>query len=83
MRVVDLSEHRLSEEESFELILSILRAAGKPLTTRDVEGEIRKRLIACPDTLPVLLNRLRIKGLVKGRLSPERKGWVWWIKAKR
>ncbi len=78
-----MSERRLSEEESFELIMSVLKAAGKPLTTRDVEGEIRKRLISCPDSLPVLLNRLRLRGLVKGQLSAERKGWVWWIETKR
>jgi len=78
-----LSEHKLSEEESFELIMSVLKAAGKPLTTRDVEGEIRKRLVSCPDSLPVLLNRLRLKGLVKGQLSAERRGWVWWIETKR
>jgi len=74
-----LSERKLSEEESFELILSVLKAAGKPLTTRDVEGEIRKRFISCPDSLPVLLNRLRLRGLVKGQLSVERRGWVWWV----
>jgi predicted transcriptional regulator len=74
-----LSERRLTEEESYELIMNILKRAGKPLTTRDVEGEIRKTLTSCPDTLPVLLNRLRMKGLVKGRLSAEHRGWIWWI----
>jgi len=78
-----LSEHKLTEEESLELIMSVLKAAGRPLTTRDVEGEVRKRLVTCPDNLPVLLNRLRLKGLVKGQLSPERKAWVWWIETKR
>jgi len=74
-----LSERKLTEEESFELIVSVLKTAGKPLTTRDVEGEIRKRLVTCPDNLPVLLNKLRLRGVVKGELSPERRGWVWWI----
>jgi len=83
MGVDGLSEHKLTEEESFELILSVLKAAGKPLTTRDVDGEIRKRLISCPDSLPVILNKLRLRGLVKGQLSPERKGWIWWIKTER
>jgi len=83
MWVDSLSEHKLTEEESFELILSVLKAAGKPLTTRDVDGEIRKRLISCPDSLPVLLNRLRLRGLVKGQLSAERKGWIWWIETER
>mgnify|MGYP001567564956 FL=1 len=78
-----MSEHKLTEEESLELILSVLKAAGKPLTTRDVDGEIRKRLVSCPDGLPVLLNKLRLRGLVKGQLSVEQKGWVWWIEAKR
>jgi len=83
MGVDCLSEHKLTEEESFELILSVLKAAGKPLTTRDVDGEIRKRLISCPDSLPVLLNKLRLRGLVKGQLSAERKGWIWWIETER
>lgn len=74
-----MKEHKLGEEESLALILSVLKEAGKPLTTRDVDGEIRKRFLWCPDTLPVLLNRLRMRGLVKGQLSAERKGWIWWV----
>jgi len=74
-----LSEHKLTEEESFKLIVNILESAGKPLTTRDVEGEIRKSLISCPDSLPVLLNKLRLRGVVKGKLSPEHRGWIWWL----
>jgi hypothetical protein len=77
-----LSERKLSEEESFELIMSILKAAREPLTTRAVEGEIRKQLISCPDNLPVLLNRLRMKGLVKGQLSVERRSWIWWVESR-
>jgi predicted transcriptional regulator len=73
-----MSERKLTEEESLKLIMAILRKAGKPLTTRDVEGEIRKTLTSCPDSLPVLLNRLRLKGLVKGKLSSEHRGWIWW-----
>jgi len=76
-----LSEHKMTEDESFKLIMTILKSAGQPLTTRDIEGEIRKKLISCPDNLPVLLNRLRLKGLVKGQLSVERRGWIWWIEA--
>jgi len=74
-----LSEHKLTEEESLKLIVNILESAGKPLTTRDVEGEIRKSLISCPDSLPVLLNKLRLRGVVKGKLSPEHRGWIWWL----
>ena len=75
----NMSEHKLTEEESFKLIMDILKSAGKPLTTRNIEGEIRKSLISCPDSLPVLLNKLRLRGVVKGKLSPEHRGWIWWL----
>jgi len=74
-----MSLKKLSEKEASEIILSILRKAAKPLSTRDIEGETRKLLVACPDNTPVFLNRLRLKGVIKGQLSPERKGWIWWI----
>ena len=71
---------KLGEKEAAELILDILRKAEGPLTTREIEEETRKLLVACPDSTPVFLNRLRIQGIVEGQLSRERRGWVWWIK---
>lgn len=70
---------KLGEKEAVEIILSILKKAERPLSTRDIEGETRKLLVACPDNTPVFLNRLRLKGIIKGQLSPERRGWIWWI----
>jgi len=78
-----MSVRSLSEEEAIQLIISILKAAGKPMTTKEIEEETRKRLVQCPDKTPVFLNRLRLKGIVKGQLSPERRGWIWWIETKR
>jgi hypothetical protein len=69
----------LTENEAIELVLSILKAAGKPLTTKEIEEETRKRLVQCPDKTPIFLNRLRLRGAIKGQLSPERRGWVWWV----
>jgi len=70
---------RLNEDEAVELVISILRTAGKPLTTREIEMATRKRMVSCPDRTPVFLNRLRLKGVVKGRLSAEERAWIWWI----
>ncbi len=78
-----MERRSLSEAEAIELILSILKTAGKPLTTREIEAETQNKLVQCPDNTPVFLNKLRLKGLVKGELSPERRGWVWWIETKR
>ena len=70
---------RLKGEEAVDLILRVLREAGKPLTTREVQAETEKRLVRCPDSTVVFLNRLRIKGLINGERSRERKGWIWWV----
>ena len=74
-----MSSKKLSEKEAIEIIISILKKAKKPLSTRDIEGETRKLLVACPDNTPVFLNKLRLKGVINGQLSPERRGWIWWI----
>jgi len=70
---------RLEGEDAVEHILSVLRDAGKPLTTRQVQAETEKRRVRCPDSTVVFLNRLRIKGLIHGERSRERRGWIWWV----
>ena len=61
------------------IILQILREAGEPVTTRQIQEETDKRLLRCPDSTIVFLNRLRIKGVIRGERSRERRGWVWWV----
>ena len=74
-----MSLKKLSEKEAIEFIVSLLKEAEKPLTTREIEEKTRKRMVSCPDKAPIFLNRLRLKGVVKGQLSAERRGWIWWI----
>ena len=70
---------KLGEKEAVEFVISLLKEAGKPLTTREIEEKTRKHMVSCPDKTPIFLNRLRIKGVVKGQLSAKRRGWIWWI----
>ena len=74
-----MSLKKLSEKEAVELVISILKETEKPLTTREIEDKTRKLMVSCPDKTPVFLNKLRLKGTIKGRLSAEKRGWVWWI----
>ncbi len=69
----------LKGEEADQLIIQLLKEANRPLTTREVQAETEKRLVRCPDSTVVFLNNLRIKGLVKGEMSKERRGWIWWV----
>lgn len=73
-------DYRLLEgNEAADFILQVLREAGRPLTTREVQAETEKRRARCPDSTAVFLNRLRTKGLIRGERSKERQGWIWWI----
>ena len=74
------TEHReLRGDEADQLIIQLLREAGRPLTTREVQTETEKQLVRCPDSTVVFLNKLRIRGEIKGERSSEKKGWVWWV----
>jgi hypothetical protein len=74
-----MTVRRLEGDEAVELILRVLREAGEPITTREVQKETEKRLVRCPDSTAVFLNRLRVKGVIKGERSRERRGWIWWV----
>jgi hypothetical protein len=61
------------------LIKSILKEAWGPLTTRELQDEVRKVKSFCPASSAVGLNVLRIAGAIKGKRSKGNKGWIWWI----
>ncbi len=65
--------------EAVDAILSILKNAGKPVTTREVGEAMQKLQLRCPDTTIVFLNRLRKNGVIHGERSKELRGWVWWV----
>ena len=67
------------KKEGPDLIKSILREAEGPLTTRELQTEVRKVIARCPSSSVVGLNILRIAGANKGKRSEENKGWIWWI----
>ena len=66
-------------DEAVDDILGILRKAGEAVTTREVGEEMRKLQLRCPDSTIVFLNKLRLKGVIHGERSKERRGWIWWI----
>ena len=75
-----MSVRKIGEQEAVEILLDILRNAKGPLTTWEIEENTKKLSVACPDSTPIFLNRLRIQGIIEGQLSKEKRGWVWWVK---
>lgn len=74
-----MEPRQLHGEEAEEFIVRLLRDSGRPLTTREVQAETEKRLVRCPDSTVVFLNKLRGRGLVRGEFSAERRAWIWWV----
>jgi len=70
---------RLEGKDAIELILSVLRRAVRPMTTREVQEETKKRMVRCPDSTAVFLNKLRLSGLIKGERSSDKREWIWWV----
>ncbi|MFW3147268.1 MAG: hypothetical protein ACMUIE_10720 [Thermoplasmatota archaeon] len=59
-----------------EKIVEILRERGE-LSTSELEREFTSRGEDCPDGAVRTLMRLKTKGVIKGRMDPAKKGWVW------
>jgi hypothetical protein len=64
-----------------ELIVSILREAKKPLTTRQLQQEVQKLVPFCLSDNVITLNLMRVRGTIKGKRT-ENRSWIWWIEDK-
>ena len=67
-----------NQKETEEFILELL-GKGEPLTVQEIEEAASDSSMNCPDELIRFLSRMKAKGLIKGKVSAERKGWVWYI----
>ena len=70
--------NELSVDAGEALVISILKEKGKKLTTWELDREVRGRDSRCPDEIVRFLAKMKQKGLIKGEISQERRGWVWW-----
>lgn len=65
------------EDKTTKAIILTLESYKKPMTTVEIQKVLDE--IDCPDVPPQLLNRLRLRGVIKGKLDLKRKTWLWWI----
>ena len=69
----------MTETEAEEFILNVLKEAGRPMLTREIEDKTKAAEEQCPDSAVRFLNKLRFKNKIKGELSIEKRGWIWWV----
>ena len=65
------------EDRVIKAILMTLESSKKPMTTTEIQKVLKE--IDCPDVPPLLLNKLRLRGIIKGKLDLKRKAWLWWV----
>jgi predicted transcriptional regulator len=69
----------VTAEESEQKVLKFLALRGE-CTTSEIEDHLRKAGEDCPDGAVKTLMRMKVKGLVIGRMDRERRGWVWAVR---
>ena len=74
--------NRMSESKKVgpALIVSILKEAKKPLTTKELSLEVHKRVSHCVSDNIIVLNMMRIRGTIKGKRIEN--SWFWWVEDK-
>ncbi|NVM28153.1 MAG: hypothetical protein HWN65_04865 [Candidatus Helarchaeota archaeon] len=65
------------EDKTTKAILLTLKSAKKPMKTAEIQKVLDD--IDCPDMPPQLLNKLRLRGVIKGKLDLRERAWLWWV----
>ena len=67
----------MTESEAERFVMELLDLKGS-LTTRQIEEEATRRETTCPDAIVRFLNKMKFRGLIRGKLSVEHRGWIWY-----
>lgn len=70
------SPRTMTPSEAEAMVVEMLSRGG-PMTTMEIEKAAASVGRRCPDQTVLFLTKMRSKGLVKGTVSQERKGWLW------
>jgi len=68
----------LSPPEAEEFIKKLLKS-NRYMTTKEIEIAARSEGKRCPDETVLFLTKLRSMGIIRGDISQEKRGWIWWI----
>lgn len=66
----------MGADEAEQFIIALLRERG-PLTTMEIEVSAASEDRRCPDQTVLFLSKMKMKGMISGTVSTERRGWVW------
>lgn len=67
----------MKEDQALRFIRNLLKRVNKRMTTQEIQDKAYS-FLRCSDDVSHFLHRFRGQGLIKGKFSRERKGWIWW-----
>ena len=71
-----MPKKEFDEDKVTQAIILTLESQKKPMTTAEIQKVLDE--IDCPDVPPLLLNKLRLRGVIQGKLDIKQKTWLWW-----
>ena len=71
--------NKIKSKQDIEQYVIQLLSDGKKYKTKEVVELVESGGLSCPDEPVRFLNKMRIKGQIKGKLSMEHKSWLWWF----
>ena len=69
----------ITSKRDLETYLIQLLKSSQKVTTVELVSLVEKTGRSCPDEPVRFLNKLRMEGKIKGELSKEQRGWLWWV----
>jgi len=75
-----MTESLRSKVPDSQIREEIMRALkDQKMTTKEIQLTLSPVIGQCPDEIVRELARVRRQGLIKGEVSQEKGGWVWWV----
>ncbi len=72
------NDELMTKSEIEKYVIQLL-SQGRKFTTKEIVALVERGGLTCPDEPVRFLNKMRFKGQIKGKLSMEHKGWLWWV----
>jgi len=66
----------MTVQDAEAYVLSFLTREG-PMTTAEIDRAAADEGRRCPDQTVLFLTKMKRKGLIKGEVSLEKRGWLW------
>ena len=66
-------------DDESTLLHVLQKRTGSKLSASEIEAEVKEEELHCPDDFVRTLNRMRLKGTIRGELDRQSGSYVWWV----